>query len=175
MCISPQHSNPCSVSSLLVSITTSNVVSMPSTTTSSFSPHIASSSSSSMSILPASLSLTSVPVAPASNAEVLPLPENTAPCYEIAAILDHQFVSTHQGGYYKFLGHWKNHPLSESMWLQAAELQQLHPHVFTAYLHQNLSKSSFLGAPTIDVNQGIIEDNRSMGISNADKEEIEAK
>ncbi|KAF9678665.1 hypothetical protein SADUNF_Sadunf07G0058700 [Salix dunnii] len=75
----------------------------------------------------------------------MPLPENTSPRDEVAAILDHQFVSTRRGGYYKFLVQWKNHPHSESVWLQASELQQLHPHLFTTYLHHNLSESIWGG------------------------------
>ncbi|KAF9661852.1 hypothetical protein SADUNF_Sadunf19G0111800 [Salix dunnii] len=72
----------------------------------------------------------------------MPLPENTSPRDEVAAILDHQFVSTRRGGYYKFLVQWKNRPQSESVWLQASELQRLHPHLFTTYLHHNLPESS---------------------------------
>ena len=34
---------------------------------------------------------------------VLQVPENTAPRDEIVTILDHQFVTTRRGGYYKFL------------------------------------------------------------------------
>ena len=83
----------------------------------------------------------------------MPLPENTSPRDEVAAILDHQFVSTRRGGYYKFLVQWKNHPHSESVWLQASELQRLHPHHFTIYLHHNLPESSSFGEPVIDANQ----------------------
>ena len=63
----------------------------------------------------------------------LPLPKDTAPRDEIASILDHQFVSTRRGGYYKFLVQWKNRPNSDSVWLQAEELQRLHPQLFTTY------------------------------------------
>ena len=51
----------------------------------------------------------------------MPLPENTSPRDEVAAIPDHQFVSTRRGGYYKFLVQWKNRPHSESVWLQASK------------------------------------------------------
>jgi hypothetical protein len=57
--------------------------------------------------------ITAIPV-PA----ITPLPrvlEITAPRDEIAVILDHQFVTTHRGGYYKFLVQWKNHPGSDSV------------------------------------------------------------
>ena len=78
--------------------------------------------------------------------------ENTAPRVEIDAILDHQFVSPCRGGYYKFLVQWKNHPNLDSVWLQAAELQRLHPHLFTTYLQHNLPESSSSGEPAIDAN-----------------------
>ncbi|KAF9662027.1 hypothetical protein SADUNF_Sadunf18G0010400 [Salix dunnii] len=55
-------------------------------------------------------------------APVMSLPEQTAPRDEIASIIDHQFVSTRRGGYYKFLVQWKNRPNSESVWLQALSL-----------------------------------------------------
>ncbi|KAA8515182.1 hypothetical protein F0562_018361 [Nyssa sinensis] len=83
----------------------------------------------------------------------LRVPENTAPRDEIAAILDHQFVTTRRGGYYKFLVQWKNNPNSESVWLQASEVQRLHPHLFAAYIRQNLPESSSSGEPAIDANQ----------------------
>ena len=83
----------------------------------------------------------------------MPLPEHTSPRDEVATILDHQSVSTRRGGYYKFLVQWKNRPHSESVWLQASELQRLHPHLFTNYLHHNLPESSSLGEPAIDANQ----------------------
>ena len=57
----------------------------------------------------------------------LQLPKDTAPRDEITSILDHQFVSTRWGGYYKFLVQWKNQPNSDSVWLQAEELQRLDP------------------------------------------------
>ncbi|KAA8548248.1 hypothetical protein F0562_004491 [Nyssa sinensis] len=90
------------------------------------------------------------------SSEVTPtlrVPENTAPRDEIAAILDHQFVTTRRGGYYKFLVQWKNRPNSESVWLQASEVQRLHPHLFAAYICQNLPESSSSGEPAIDANQ----------------------
>ncbi|KAA8516297.1 hypothetical protein F0562_016590 [Nyssa sinensis] len=83
----------------------------------------------------------------------LRVPENTAPRDEIAAILDHQFVTTRRGGYYKFLVQWKNRPNSESVWLQASEVKRLHPHLFAAYIRQNLPQSSSSGEPAIDANQ----------------------
>ena len=83
---------------------------------------------------------------------VLRVPENTAPGDEIAAILDHQFVTTHRGGYYKFLVQWTNRPNSDSVWLQASEVKHLHPHLFDAYIRQNLPESSSSGEPTIDAN-----------------------
>ncbi|KAL5825111.1 hypothetical protein ACOSQ3_021174 [Xanthoceras sorbifolium] len=51
------------------------------------------------------------------------------------AILDHQFVSTRRGGYYKFL----------VLWLQTAEIQRLNPELFRSYTKQNLPKPSFNG------------------------------
>ncbi|KAL6327807.1 hypothetical protein AAG906_025727 [Vitis piasezkii] len=71
---------------------------------------------------------------------VLRVPENITPRDEIAAILDHQFVTTRRGGYYKFL-------------LQASEVKHLHPHLFEAYIRQNLPESSSSGEPIIDANQ----------------------
>ena len=44
---------------------------------------------------------------------VIRVPKNTAPRDEIASILDHQFVTTRCGGYYKFLVKWKNRPQSD--------------------------------------------------------------
>ncbi|KAG2676484.1 hypothetical protein I3760_12G054400 [Carya illinoinensis] len=41
---------------------------------------------------------------------VIRVPKNTAPRDEIASILNHQFVTTRRGGYYKFLVQWKNLP-----------------------------------------------------------------
>ncbi|KAF9665289.1 hypothetical protein SADUNF_Sadunf16G0107200 [Salix dunnii] len=84
---------------------------------------------------------TSILPVPATSADGK-FPTNTAPRDEIASILDHQFVSTRRGGYYKFLVQWKNRPNSESVWLQASELQRLHPHLFTTYLQYNLPESS---------------------------------
>lgn len=89
----------------------------------------------------------------APNAPTLRVPPHTTPRDEIASILDHQFVTTHRGGYYKFLVQWKNKPSSNSVWFQASELQRLHPDLFAEYVQHNLSKSSFLGEPAIDANQ----------------------
>ena len=84
------------------------------------------------------------------------VPKNTAPRDEIAAILDHQFVTTHRGGYYKFLVQWTNRPNSNSVWLQASKVKRLHPHLFDdAYIHQNLPESSSSGESAIDANQNI--------------------
>ena len=83
---------------------------------------------------------------------VLRVPASTAPRDEIAAILDHQFVTTRRGGYYKFLVQWKNRPNSDSVWLQASEVQRLHPHLFEAYIRENLPESSSSGEPAIDAN-----------------------
>jgi len=82
------------------------------------------------------------------------VPELTAPRDEIVAILDHQFVTTRRGGYYKFLVQWKNHPGSDSVWLQASKIKCLHPHLFTAYTSQNLPKSSSSRGLAVDANQG---------------------
>ncbi|KAK0592515.1 hypothetical protein LWI29_020549 [Acer saccharum] len=60
----------------------------------------------------------------------------------IAAILDHQFVSTRRGGYYKFLVQWSHKPASESVWLQADEIKRLQPDLYHAYLQQNLPEAS---------------------------------
>ena len=57
--------------------------------------------------------ITAIPV-PA----ITPVPqvlEITAPRDEIASILDHEFVTTRRGGYYKFLVQWKNRPGSDSV------------------------------------------------------------
>ncbi|KAL5825106.1 hypothetical protein ACOSQ3_021169 [Xanthoceras sorbifolium] len=59
------------------------------------------------------------------------------------AILDHQFVSTRRGGYYKFLVRWATKPMSEAVWLQAAEIQRLNAELFRSYTKQNLPESSF--------------------------------
>lgn len=80
------------------------------------------------------------------------VPEITTPRDEIAAILDHQFVTTRRGGYYKFLVQWKNHPGSDSVWLQSSEIKRLHPHLFTAYTIQNLPESSSSGRLAVDAN-----------------------
>jgi len=82
----------------------------------------------------------------------LRIPKTTAPQDEIAAILDHQFVTTRQGGYYKFLEQWKNLPNSDSDWLQALEIKWLHPQLFTEYLCHNLPESSSSGELAIDAN-----------------------
>ena len=84
---------------------------------------------------------------------VLRVLENITPWDEIAVILNHQFVTTRQGGYYKFLVQWTNRPNSDSVWLQASEIKHLHPHLFEAYIRQNLPESSSSGEPTIDANQ----------------------
>ncbi|KAG6738607.1 hypothetical protein POTOM_058227 [Populus tomentosa] len=73
------------------------------------------------------------------------VPAITTPRDEVAAILDHQFVTTRRGGYFKFLVQWKNRPRSDSVWLQASEIKRLHPHLFTAYTSQNLPESSSSG------------------------------
>ena len=83
---------------------------------------------------------------------VIRVRKNTAPRDEIASILDHQFVTTWRGGYYKFLVQWKNHPQFDSVWLQASELHRLHPDLFAAYVLQNLSESSSSERPAIDAN-----------------------
>ncbi|KAH7549905.1 hypothetical protein JRO89_XS13G0103300 [Xanthoceras sorbifolium] len=61
-------------------------------------------------------------------------------------ILNHQFVSTRRGGYYKFLVRWAKKPISEAVWLQAQEIQRLNPELFHAYTLQNLPESSFCRA-----------------------------
>ncbi|KAL6348124.1 hypothetical protein AAG906_039279 [Vitis piasezkii] len=73
---------------------------------------------------------------------VIRVPKNTAPRDEIASILDHQFVTTWCGGYYKFLVKWKN----------PSELHRLHPDLFAAYVLQKLSESSSSERPAIDAN-----------------------
>ena len=50
------------------------------------------------------------------------LPATTAPQDEVAAIIDHQFVSTRRGGYYKFLVHWKHRSTSDSAWIKGTVL-----------------------------------------------------
>ncbi|KAF9665105.1 hypothetical protein SADUNF_Sadunf16G0087600 [Salix dunnii] len=81
------------------------------------------------------------------------IPETTASRDEITAILDHQFITTRRGGYYKFLVQWKNHPHSDSVWLQASEIKRLHPQLFTEYTSRYLPESSSLGGLAIDANQ----------------------
>ncbi|KAK0570891.1 hypothetical protein LWI29_008048 [Acer saccharum] len=61
------------------------------------------------------------------------------------AVLDHQFVSTRRGGYYKFLVRWAHKPLSESVWLQGDEVHHLALDVYQAYLQRYLPKASSLG------------------------------
>jgi hypothetical protein len=82
----------------------------------------------------------------------LRIPETTAPRDEIAVILDHQFVTTRRGGYYKFLVQWKNRPNSDYVWLQASELKRLHPQLFTEYICHILPESSSSGELAIDAN-----------------------
>ncbi|KAG6745122.1 hypothetical protein POTOM_051766 [Populus tomentosa] len=81
------------------------------------------------------------------------VPAITTPRDEVAAILDHQFVTTRRGGYFKFLVQWKNRPRSDSVWLQASEIKRLHPHLFTAYTSQNLPESSSSGGLAVDANE----------------------
>ncbi|KAJ0095419.1 hypothetical protein Patl1_15534 [Pistacia atlantica] len=52
---------------------------------------------------------------PTQQDAIICVPKNTAPRDEIASILDHQFVTTRRGGYYKFLVQWKNRPSSDSI------------------------------------------------------------
>ncbi|KAG6778073.1 hypothetical protein POTOM_017918 [Populus tomentosa] len=78
------------------------------------------------------------------------IPAATAPKDEIAAITDHQFVSTRRGGYYKFLVHWKHRSTSDSTWIKSTALQQLHPELFTAYVNHNLPESSSSREPAND-------------------------
>ncbi|KAK0583827.1 hypothetical protein LWI29_003545 [Acer saccharum] len=63
----------------------------------------------------------------------------------VDAIIDHQFVSTRRGGYYKFLVRWATKPISEAVWLQAPEIQRLCPELFRQYTQINLPESSFNG------------------------------
>ncbi|KAF9679014.1 hypothetical protein SADUNF_Sadunf07G0096000 [Salix dunnii] len=83
------------------------------------------------------------------------VPTTTAPRDEIAAILDHQFVTTRRGGYYKFLVQWKNRPPSDSVWLQASEIKRLHPQLLTEYTNHYLPESSSSGDPAINADQEI--------------------
>lgn len=62
------------------------------------------------------------------------IPAVTAPQDEIASIIDHQFISTRCGGYYKFLVKWKHRSTSDSAWVKRTQVQQLHPDLFTAYV-----------------------------------------
>lgn len=50
------------------------------------------------------------------------VPNTTTSRDEIAFILDHQFFSTRQEGYYKFLVQWKNRPTLDLTWLQDTKL-----------------------------------------------------
>ena len=81
------------------------------------------------------------------------IPAATAPQDEIASIIDHQFVSTRRGGYYKFLVKWKHRSTSDSAWLKGTKVQQLHPDLFTAYVNHNFLESSSSRETAIDENQ----------------------
>jgi hypothetical protein len=81
------------------------------------------------------------------------IPAATAPKDEIAAIIDHQFVSTRRRGYYKFLVHWKHRSISDSTWIKGTALQQLHPELFIAYINHNLPESSSSREPANDAIQ----------------------
>ncbi|KAL5823448.1 hypothetical protein ACOSQ4_021348 [Xanthoceras sorbifolium] len=68
----------------------------------------------------------------------------------VVAVRDHQFVSTRQGGYYKFLLQWAHKPILESVWLQGDEVSPLNPSLFQAYLQQYLLDASSLGGRQTD-------------------------
>jgi hypothetical protein len=72
--------------------------------------------------------------------------------------MDHQFFSTRRKGYYKFLVHWQHWPLSNLAWVKGTELQQLHPDLFTAYVHHNLPESSSSEELAINANKEEIEE-----------------
>ena len=86
-------------------------------------------------------------------ASIPKIPAAPAPKDEIAAIIDHQFISTRRGGYYKFLVHWKHRSTSDSTWIKGTALQQLHPELFTAYINHNLPESSSSREPANDAIQ----------------------
>ena len=56
-----------------------------------------------------------------------------------------------------------NRPTSDSVWLQASQLNRLHPQLFAAYRKHNLPESSSSGEAAIDANQE--EDANQEGIS----------
>jgi len=73
------------------------------------------------------------------------VPSTPCPFDGILTVLDHQFVSTRKGGYYKFLVQWAHKPLSDSVWLQGDEVHCLAPEVYRAYIQQYLPEASSLG------------------------------
>ena len=73
------------------------------------------------------------------------VPSTPSPSDGILAVLDHQFVSTRRGGYYKFLVQWAHKPLSDSVWLQGDEVHRLAPEVYRDYIQQYLPEASSLG------------------------------
>ncbi|PRQ21796.1 putative nucleotidyltransferase, Ribonuclease H [Rosa chinensis] len=68
-----------------------------------------------------------------------------APCSKetIEDIVDHQIISTRNGGYQKYLVKWQNSPLSDCTWLTDAELQCLDPDLYDRFHAFNLPGSSF--------------------------------
>ncbi|KAG6763051.1 hypothetical protein POTOM_033583 [Populus tomentosa] len=73
------------------------------------------------------------------------VPSTPCPSDVILAVIDHQFVSTRRGGYYKFLVQWAHKPLSDSVWLQGDEVHRLAPEVYRNYIQQYLPEASSLG------------------------------
>ncbi|KAG6735951.1 hypothetical protein POTOM_061363 [Populus tomentosa] len=62
------------------------------------------------------------------------VPSTPCPYDVILVVIDHQFVSTRRGGYYKFLVQWAHKPLSDSIWLQGDEVHRLAPDVYRDYI-----------------------------------------
>jgi hypothetical protein len=73
------------------------------------------------------------------------VPSTPYPSNVILAVLDHQFVSTRRGGYYKFLVQWARKPLSDSVWLPGDKVHRLAPKVYRDYIQQYLPEASSLG------------------------------
>ncbi|KAG6750963.1 hypothetical protein POTOM_045478 [Populus tomentosa] len=80
----------------------------------------------------------------ASDDTPIRVPSTSCPSDVILVVIDHQFVSTRKGGYYKFLVQWAHKPLSDSVWLQGDEVHHLAPEVYCNYIQQYLPEASSL-------------------------------
>ena len=102
------------------------------------------------------MEISTTPDLDALQGPIIHVPKQTTPRDAIAFILDHQFVTTHRGGYYKFLVRWKNRPKSDSVWLQATELKRLHLELFDSYVRQKLVRVKFFRGSAVDANQEVV-------------------